>query len=85
MNVDRWSEAENARRWQTGRAETKRFPLTVGEGLNAFPSLPLSDQRHAANAAGSTGDPCPSCQSFTLKRSGSCQVCDTYGAMTGCA
>lgn len=31
------------------------------------------------------GDACPSCHSFTLRRNGSCFVCDSCGQTTGCS
>ena len=57
---------------ETGQAETGK-------------SASLADQRHAAVAAGYSGDACTSCQNFTLKRSGTCLVCETCGSTTGCS
>lgn len=34
---------------------------------------------------GYTGDACPSCQSFTLVRNGTCLKCDSCGSTTGCS
>lgn len=34
---------------------------------------------------GYSGDPCPSCSSFTLRRNGTCYICDTCGETTGCS
>jgi ribonucleoside-diphosphate reductase alpha chain len=31
------------------------------------------------------GQACPSCHNFTLRRSGTCHVCDTCGSTTGCS
>ena len=31
------------------------------------------------------GDSCPSCNSFTLRRNGTCMICDTCGQTTGCS
>ena len=38
-----------------------------------------------ARVKGYEGDPCPSCSSFTLIRSGTCMKCDTCGGTTGCS
>ncbi len=39
----------------------------------------------AAQAQGYTGDPCPTCQSLTMVRNGSCLKCMTCGGTTGCS
>jgi ribonucleoside-diphosphate reductase alpha chain len=38
-----------------------------------------------ARIKGYEGDPCPSCGSFTLIRSGTCMKCNTCGSTTGCS
>ncbi len=38
-----------------------------------------------ARMKGYEGDPCPSCQSFTLVRNGTCLKCETCGGTTGCS
>jgi ribonucleoside-diphosphate reductase alpha chain len=38
-----------------------------------------------ARMKGYEGDPCPSCGSLTLVRSGTCMKCDTCGGTTGCS
>jgi ribonucleoside-diphosphate reductase alpha chain len=38
-----------------------------------------------ARLKGYEGDPCPSCGSLTLVRSGTCMKCDTCGSTTGCS
>lgn len=80
--------AEGLKESANGPAEPKgthetRTPETdlVEAGISAS----LADRRHAAVAAGYSGDPCPSCQNFTLKRSGTCLVCETCGSTTGCS
>ena len=41
-------------------------------------------QRELAFAQGFTGDACPSCGSFMMKRAGTCLTCQACGATTGC-
>lgn len=38
-----------------------------------------------AQKQGYTGDACSACGSFTLRRNGTCMVCDTCGETTGCS
>lgn len=38
-----------------------------------------------ARMKGYEGESCPTCQSFTLLRNGSCMKCDTCGSTTGCS
>ena len=38
-----------------------------------------------ARIKGFEGDPCPSCESFTLVRNGTCMKCQTCGGTTGCS
>jgi ribonucleoside-diphosphate reductase alpha chain len=38
-----------------------------------------------ARIKGYEGDPCPTCGSFTLVRSGTCMKCNTCGSTTGCS
>jgi ribonucleoside-diphosphate reductase alpha chain len=38
-----------------------------------------------ARIKGYEGDPCPTCGSFSLIRSGTCMKCDTCGGTTGCS
>jgi len=38
-----------------------------------------------ARLKGYTGDPCPSCQSLSLVRNGTCLKCDNCGGTTGCS
>ena len=38
-----------------------------------------------ARIKGYEGDPCPSCNSFTLVRNGTCMKCETCGDTTGCS
>ena len=45
----------------------------------------LSAEVSKARAQGYTGDMCPSCQSFTMVRNGSCLKCMTCGATSGCS
>ncbi|MCA9704275.1 MAG: vitamin B12-dependent ribonucleotide reductase [Myxococcales bacterium] len=45
----------------------------------------LSAEVSKARAQGYTGDMCPSCQSFTMVRNGSCLKCNTCGGTSGCS
>jgi len=45
----------------------------------------LSIEVSKARAQGYTGDMCPSCQSFTMVRNGSCLKCNTCGGTSGCS
>jgi len=45
----------------------------------------LSVEVSKARAQGYTGDACPTCQSFTMVRNGSCLKCDTCGSTSGCS
>ncbi len=49
------------------------------------PAPQRDDMAAFARVAGYTGDACTHCQSFTLKRSGACAVCETCGTTTGCS
>ncbi|MBT3584930.1 MAG: vitamin B12-dependent ribonucleotide reductase, partial [Halobacteriovoraceae bacterium] len=42
-------------------------------------------KRQEAQMKGYEGDPCPSCQSMTMVRNGSCLKCNTCGDTTGCS
>ena len=41
--------------------------------------------RQEARWRGYDGDPCPSCEHFTMRRNGACLVCNTCGTTTGCS
>lgn len=41
-------------------------------------------QREFATAQGFTGDACPSCSRFMMKRAGTCLTCQDCGGTTGC-
>ena len=58
----------------------------AGNGVSAKPAQTtvVRDIR-TAQAQGYTGDPCPTCQSLTLVRNGSCLKCMTCGGTTGCS
>jgi ribonucleoside-diphosphate reductase alpha chain len=47
----------------------------------------LSETRRQLNAQvkGYTGNACSSCGCFTLRRNGTCEICDTCGETTGCS
>jgi len=38
-----------------------------------------------ARIKGYEGDPCPTCGSFTMVRSGTCMKCESCGSTTGCS
>ncbi|WP_420604719.1 hypothetical protein [Methylobacterium sp.] len=41
-------------------------------------------QREIATTQGFTGDACPLCGSFMMKRAGTCLTCQACGSTTGC-
>ncbi len=45
----------------------------------------LSEQVRIAKMKGYEGDACPTCQSFTMVRNGSCLKCQSCGATSGCS
>jgi ribonucleoside-diphosphate reductase alpha chain len=45
----------------------------------------MSVEVSKARMQGYTGDMCPSCQSFTMVRNGSCLKCETCGGTSGCS
>ena len=59
----------------------------AGHALKAAPANGSSGARaiRDAQAQGYTGDPCPTCQSLTMVRNGSCLKCMTCGGTTGCS
>ena len=56
--------------------EVSSEPTTIGKPM---------DERTIARQLGYSGDMCPSCNSFTMVRSGTCLRCDTCGSTTGCS
>jgi len=74
------------------QAEQKQAPLMAagagggGNGVAAKAGAPtVVHAIRTAQAQGYTGDPCPTCQSLTLVRNGSCLKCMTCGGTTGCS
>lgn len=68
--------------------------IIAGHLADAAPTAPvrrppgvesLFTQREIATAQGFTGDVCPSCQSLTMVRAGTCLTCRSCGATTGCS
>ena len=49
------------------------------------PRSPPASNRETALAAGFTGDACPNCGSFAMKRTGTCLTCQACGSTTGCS
>ncbi|MCJ2035255.1 hypothetical protein [Methylobacterium sp. J-068] len=41
-------------------------------------------QREIATSQGFTGDACPNCGGFMMKRAGTCLTCQACGSTTGC-
>ena len=41
-------------------------------------------QREMATGQGFTGDACPNCGGFSMKRAGTCLTCQACGSTTGC-
>jgi ribonucleoside-diphosphate reductase alpha chain len=44
-----------------------------------------ASKKKAVIAQGYTGNACSACGNFTLKRNGTCEICDTCGETTGCS
>lgn len=65
------------------RNETKC--ARCGYTMEAPPAEPAGFARASAARAGYDGNACTRCQNFTLRRSGTCMVCDTCGETTGCS
>ena len=57
----------------------------VAVAAAAAPATDTVTAIRAAQAQGYTGDPCPTCQSLTMVRNGSCLKCMTCGGTTGCS
>jgi hypothetical protein len=59
--------------------------LSLGNGTDPTGLGPPKISRAVAIAKGYMGDPCGNCQAFTLRRNGTCLICDTCGQTTGCS
>lgn len=46
---------------------------------------PLPEKKPSPREQGYTGDPCPTCGSIRMKRSGACSVCEDCGTSNGCS
>ncbi|MCL2093651.1 MAG: adenosylcobalamin-dependent ribonucleoside-diphosphate reductase [Treponema sp.] len=68
---------------EEAKAPSPRTPAPRKEapGTPPLKSSPAAEAR----LRGYEGDPCPSCGSFTLVRSGTCMKCDLCGETTGCS
>jgi hypothetical protein len=54
--------------------------------LNHVPvAAPVEVRVAEAKQRGYTGDVCGNCAMFTMRRNGTCNVCDTCGTTTGCS
>jgi ribonucleoside-diphosphate reductase alpha chain len=78
----------NARLSQAGNGKGK----AKGNGGGSSPrqaqlhaQVELSAKIQQARMQGYEGDACPSCQSFTLVRNGSCLKCQSCGSTSGCS
>src|SRR5262249_42979429 len=78
----------------TPRSEHLRPLKENGNGANghpngvhpvAAPASSTEEKIRLARLKGYEGDPCPTCNHFTLVRSGACCKCDTCGASSGCS
>ncbi|MHC2087201.1 hypothetical protein [Methylobacterium sp. CM6244] len=64
--------------------------LSIGDAQTTPPPQPSKDpsvtltQREIAATQGFTGDACPLCGSFMMKRAGTCLTCQACGSTTGC-
>ncbi len=69
-----------------GIVESTAAPALVGEVVNdAGDALRQAAGMRTMARPKYNGQACPSCHSFTLRRSGTCHVCDTCGSTTGCS
>jgi ribonucleoside-diphosphate reductase alpha chain len=60
----------------------------VSRQVDAKPGRATTDmliQAEISRASGFTGDACPECGNFAMKRNGSCLSCAACGATTGCS
>lgn len=53
--------------------------------LGAIFTKAMPEARNAARAQGYSGDACDICGSLSMKRSGSCLVCEACGTTSGCS
>ncbi|MCL1812824.1 MAG: vitamin B12-dependent ribonucleotide reductase [Treponema sp.] len=70
------------------KSDLKKEPVKheTKETPSSKENLPKHEEaRRIARIKGYEGDPCPSCGSLTLIRSGTCMKCDTCGTTTGCS
>src|SRR5262249_36017688 len=92
---ERMIEARPANKaFATPRSEHLRPLKENGNGANghpngvhpvAAPASSTEEKIRLARLKGYEGDPCPTCNHFTLVRSGACCKCDTCGASSGCS
>jgi ribonucleoside-diphosphate reductase alpha chain len=66
-----------------GAAPAAKAPKARSADVQAAATLSLEVTK--ARMQGYTGDMCPSCQSFTMVRNGSCLKCETCGGTSGCS
>jgi ribonucleoside-diphosphate reductase alpha chain len=57
----------------------------VEEKVTTIAGNELAEQIRAARIKGYEGDPCGTCQQFTMVRNGTCLKCDNCGATSGCS
>ncbi|MDR0475316.1 MAG: adenosylcobalamin-dependent ribonucleoside-diphosphate reductase [Treponema sp.] len=68
-----------------GRRTAPKASIKNNDSAPKSPVALNISQIAQARIKGYEGDPCPSCGSFTLIRSGTCMKCDTCGGTTGCS
>jgi hypothetical protein len=54
-------------------------------GVTPPKAKPAMTQAEMSRARGYSGDACSTCNMFSLRQSGHCQVCDNCGSTTGCS
>lgn len=65
---------------QAPAAETGRFRAHWSEMVPYDPPVAVKPRE-----SGYTGDACPTCGSFRMRRNGACQCCEACGSTTGCS
>jgi hypothetical protein len=50
-----------------------------------FSEIELVEEVHKVPVGGYIGDPCEECGQLTLRRNGSCLLCDSCGRTSGCS
>ena len=85
--------AENHTGSVPGRTDESHEPVgfrakrneQVEEKVTIVSGSEVSEQIRIARIKGYEGDPCSTCQQFTMVRNGTCLKCDNCGATSGCS